>query len=151
MRRTRRIAVSTAVTTGLLGLGGVAVAAVPAIVSAAETPTASPSQQATAQRLAIQQALAAMEQRTKQLGGDLSAAHSQLTAAQKAAAARAAAAAAAASTTWSGGSSATPSSRPTHTTRTHATPSAKPSPTHTTTGASGSTGGDDGGSGGGDD
>ena len=142
MRRSRRIALSTAVSTGVLGLAGVALAVAPGSVQAASVTDSVPSiDPLAAQKAALRLALVDLDGRTGALDKELAAAQARL------AAARAAAAAAP--------QAAPPASRPVAT-NVRATPprtvvyvhapavkTVKP-PTHTTTGASGSGGGDDG-------
>jgi hypothetical protein len=150
MRRSRRIAVSTAVTTGVLGIAGIAVAAVPDAISSKPAPHRNAqADQVSPESLALQQALAQINGRTRSLGADLTAAQRQLEAAARAAATQAAAQAAA--STAQPPSTARPAApRKVIYVQAPALKTTKPA-THTTTGASGSAGGDDGNSGGGGD
>lgn len=141
MRRSRRIVVSTAVTTGVLGVAGVAVAAAPSAPSAPPPATSQPPGDPLAdQKAALTDALSQLDARTHALELDLGDARRRLASAEAEAAARAAAA------------RAVSAPRPRTVVHVTAPRSTKP-PTHTTTGASGATGDDggEGGDGGGDD
>ncbi|MFI5100873.1 MAG: hypothetical protein ACHQE5_10240, partial [Actinomycetes bacterium] len=83
MRRTRRIAFSTAVTTGVLGVAGVAAAAIPAAL-ASSAPSSTQADPTAQQKRALQAELAALNARTGTLGHDLTSAQAQLLAARRA-------------------------------------------------------------------
>lgn len=142
MRRSRRIAVSTAVSTGVLGLAGVALAVAPGSVQAASvTDSVSTIDPLASQKAALRLALVELDGRTGQLERELAAAQARLAAA-KAAAAAAQAAAPPASRPVVASVRATPPRKVVYV-HAPAVKTVKP-PTHTTTGASGSSGGDDG-------
>jgi len=152
MRRRRRIAVTTAVTAGLVGVAGASMAAVPAL---AGTPSDSPHSRATTtgEREAALQQLAAVQATTRALGSALAEAQRELDAASRAAEVSSGGGGWPSTAMTSTPPRARPSTRTTE--RPHTQPSTTPG-THTTTGASGSSGGgDDGGdgsgTGGGDD
>jgi hypothetical protein len=89
MKRSRRVAVSSALTTGLVGLAALAVAAVPgsaALASAGADSSQIRDDQSAEQRQALQEALDSMAARTDSLSADLTKAQRQLQAARKAAA-----------------------------------------------------------------
>jgi hypothetical protein len=145
MRRHRRITVSTAVTGGVLGIAGMAIAAVPEIATA--TAGGPAPDRTAAEREGLQKTLSSVEARTGALSAQLAAARRQLDAARAAAARVVATPQVTHPTAPSGGSVSTR----TRVVYVHASPSPSPTPsTHTTTGASGSAGGDDGSGDGGD-
>jgi peptidoglycan hydrolase CwlO-like protein len=157
MKRSRRISLSAAVTTGLVGLGAAAVAGVPALSftsAGSTTDHSNTGQDSQAQeRQDLENALDAMRTNTGALDDDLAKAKHDLRVAEHAAAARASAARAAAALRAKHQSSTATRHSQAHSSATSSNSSAPG--THGTTGASGSGGGggDDGGGddGGGDD
>ena len=164
MRRNSRIAVSAAMTTGLLGVAAVAVASVPHLTAGSSdggSDSSFASGSPASERGAIEGALARMDQRAGSLEDQLAAARAALATASEsepAASATHAPSAVAVSHPVAQAKATHHASKAAHTTHaTHEGHKAKaapastptPTPTHTTTGARGSTGGGD--DGGGDD